>query len=154
VVKAGVDPLSTKGSELNGGRYNERGMSGVLYTAMQKSTAIAEVVRGLKARGVNPRNFGPEDWWVYEIRVEASKVLDLEDAKTRSAVGVNAADLVANDTGETRRLGKYARDHGFHALRAPSAAELGKENLVLFLDKLPGIPEVISSAPADLSAVS
>ena len=118
-------------------------MPGVLYTAMEKFTAIAEVVRGLKMRGVDPRNFGPDDWWVYEIRIQADKLLNLGNEKIRSELGVTTEALVADDTAETRRIGSHARDTGLQALRAPSAAASGKENLVLFLDKLPGIPEVI-----------
>ena len=154
VVKAGIDPLSTKGSEANGGRYNDRGVPGVLYTAAEESTATAEVVRGLRARGVDPRNFGPQDWWVYEIRIRVGKVLDLGDAATRSAAGVTEDALVANDTSETRRIGRYARENGFQAVRAPSAAKPGKENLVLFLERLPRIPEVVSSSAVDLLTVN
>ena len=151
VARAGVDPLSTLGSQANGGRYNAPGM-GVLYTSMSKATAVAEVARGLRARGVNPSNFGRGDWWAYEIRVSANRVMDLGEEVDRSSLGVTSEMLVAEDTTETRRIGKYARDHGFDAIIAPSAAVSDNDNLVLFVDKLAIPPEVVSSTPVDLSS--
>jgi RES domain-containing protein len=150
VVKAGVDPLSTSGSQRNGGRYNDPGV-GVLYTSFDRATAVAEIVRGLRVRGIDPKNFGPEDWWVYQIRVSVSSVVDLRDGATMSDLAITPEVLLADNTTETRRIGKYARDNGFQAVRAPSAAANDKDNLVLFIDRLPTRPEVVSSTPVDLS---
>jgi RES domain-containing protein len=146
-----VDPLSTLASRANGGRYNDRGVAGVLYTSLDKTTAVAEIIRGLRTRGVNPSNFGPEDWWVYEIRVSLKQLLDLKDEATRASLDVTSEILVRDDTVQTQRIGGYARDQGFQAVLAPSAATVGSDNLVLFMDKLPARPEVISSAAVDLS---
>lgn len=147
-----MDPLSTLGSRANGGRYNERGVAGVLYTSLDKPTAIAEIIRGLRTRGVDPNNFGPEDWWAYQIRISFTHLLDLEDNATRSALEVTPEILVSDDTAQTRRIGSYARDRDFQAILAPSAATVGSDNLVLFIDKLLLRPEVISSTAVDLSA--
>ena len=147
-----MDPLSTLGSQANGGRYHDRGVAGVLYTSFDKATAVAEVVRGLRSRGINPDNFGPEDWWVYEIRVQVTNPLDLRDNATRSTLGVSTEALVSDDTVETRRIGDYARANGFQAILAPSAAAVDTNNLVLLLDRLPARPEVVSSTAVDLSA--
>ena len=150
IVRAGVDPLSTLGSQANGGRYNDHGSTGVLYTSQDKATAVAEIIRGLRARGVNPKNFGPEDWWVYEIRVSLTRLLDLEDGVTRAGLDVTPEILLSDDTTQTRRIGNYARRQGFQAILAPSAAIVGN-NLVLFLGELSATPEVISSTPVDLA---
>jgi hypothetical protein len=128
-------------------------VAGVLYTSLDKTAAVAEVVRALRARGVDPENFGPEDWWAYEIRVQVSNLFDLRDDATRSSLGVNAEALVVDATTETRRMGNYARENGFQAVRAPSAAASDEDNLVLFMDRLPARPAVLSSTPVDLSAV-
>lgn len=152
-MRAGVDPLSTFASQANGGRYNDRGVPGVLYTSIDKETAVAEVIRGLRVRGVSSNNFGPEHWWAYEIRVSVSNLLDLREDTTRSALEVTSEVLVTDDTDETRRIGNYARENGFQAILAPSAAAVGNDNLVLFLDALPGRPEVLSSTPVDLSVI-
>ena len=69
VVQRGVDPLSTVGSGRNGGRYNSPGDEGILYTSFEKETCIDEVAKGLRARGVDPRDYRPEDWWLYELEV-------------------------------------------------------------------------------------
>lgn len=151
VVRAGVDPLSTLGSQANGGRYNDRGVASVLYTSLDKATAVAEIARGLRNRGIGPSNFGPEDWWVYEIRVSLTELLDLGDAATQLSLDVTPEILVRDDTVETRRIGNYARDEGVQAILAPSAAAVGSDDLVLFLDKLPARPEVISSTAVGLS---
>ena len=147
-----MDPLSSLGSQANGGRYNAPGV-GVLYTSRTKATAVAEVVRSLRTRGVNPKNFGPGDWWVYEIRVSLRNLVDLGDEATRSALGVTHQALVGENTVETRRIGKYALENGFEGLLAPSAAAKAEDNLVVFVDRLSGRPEVISSSPVDLAAV-
>ena len=151
MVKAGVDPLSTFGSQAAGGRYNDPGIPGVLYTSLNKATAVAEVLRGLRIRGINPKHFGPEDWWVYEIRVQVRSLLDLQNDATRSDLSVNAEALLGDDTAQTRRIGKYARENGFQAVLAPSAVANDQDNLILFIDRLAA--EVMSSMPVDLSTV-
>ena len=150
VARSGVDPLSTLGSQANGGRYNESGVPGVIYTSLDKTTAIAEIIRGLRSRGVSPNSFGPDDWWVYGVRVSITQPLELEDAQARSTLDVTPEILVGNDTTQTRRVGNYARENNFQAILAPSAAARGQKNLVLFLDRLPAGPQVLSSAPIDL----
>ncbi len=152
-MRAGIDPLATLGSERNGGRYHDRGVPGVLYASFAAATAVAEVVRGLRARGIDPANFEPGDWWVYEVRVSINNLLDLRDDETLSYLSPTTNVLVGNDTAETRRIGNHARENGFQAVRAPSAAAQDTDNLVLFLDRMPAPSEVISSTPVDLSTV-
>ena len=151
-MRRGVDPLSTVGSERNGGRYHDPGVAGVLYTATDRAAAIAEVVRGLRARGIDPHSFGLQDWWVYELRISVDRVLDVADPANLPEVNVSASTLVADDTAATRRIGRQARDAGFQALLAPSAAAHGSNNLVLFLAAIPTAPEVLSSTAIQLSA--
>lgn len=151
VVRRGVDPLSTAGSERNGGRYHDPGVAGVLYTSTDRATAIAEVVRGLQARGIDPDSFGPQDWWVYELRVSLDRVLDVADPESLAGLKVTASALFADNTEDTRRIGRQARDAGFQALLAPSAAVRSSNNLVLFLAAIPAVPEVISSTAVELS---
>jgi RES domain-containing protein len=123
-----------------------------LYTSTDRATAIAEVVRGLKARGIDPESFGPQDWWVYELRISPDSVLDVSDPANRAELNVSAAALVADNTDETRRIGRQARDAGFQAVFAPSAAAPGSNNLVLFLAAISDTPEVLSSTAVELSA--
>jgi hypothetical protein len=119
---------------------------------MDKATAVTEVVRSLRARGVDPNNLGPEDWWAYEMRVSVSGLVDLRDPATRLTLKTTHEALVGDDTLETRRIGRYARESGFQAVRAPSAAAKDRDNLVLFLERLHARPEVLSSTAVRLSA--
>lgn len=149
IVRSGVDPLSTRGSKLNGGRYNAPGVDGVLYASLEKATAVAEIAKGLTARGVNPKIFGPRDWWLYEIELDVSKVLDLTDPKVLAHLQISAGSLLTDDVHVTQQIGKQALDAGFQAILAPSATRKGK-NVVILLGMIPA-PLVKSSAPVSIS---
>ena len=150
IVRSGVDPLSTRGSKLNGGRYNAPGVDGALYASVEKATAVAEITKGLTARGVNPHDFGPRDWWLYELELNVSKVLDLTDAKVLAHLQISAPSLVADNVNATRQIGQQALAAGFQAILAPSATHHGK-NVVILLGPTTPTPLVRSSAPIEIS---
>jgi RES domain-containing protein len=147
VVQRGVDPLSTLGSGRNGGRYNSPGEEGTLYTSLDKETGIDEVAKGLRARGVDPKDYGPEDWWLYELETSLDAILDLNDANVLNRFQINSADLLQDDVTVTRRIGKQALEEGYQGILAPSAARPGEKNLVIFLRKVPQFPSARSSMP-------
>jgi RES domain-containing protein len=149
IVRSGIDPLSSRGSKLNGGRYNAPGVDGVLYASLEKATAIAEITKGLTARGVNPSIFGPRDWWLYEIELNLRKVLDLTDPKVLAHLQLTADSLAAEDVRLTQQIGKQALEAGFQAILAPSATHKGR-NVVILLAITP-TPLVKSSAPVQIS---
>lgn len=151
VVRKGIDPLSSRGSELNGGRYNLPGAKGVLYASFEKVTAIAEVAKALQGRGINPEEYGPDDWWAYELELTSSRVLDLTDRKVLERLQMTVAALVADDVALTRQIGRQALDAGYEAIIAPSAAHEEGRNLVIFLNAAAGLPTVKASTPVDLS---
>jgi RES domain-containing protein len=150
IVGSGVDPLSTLGSKLNGGRYNAPGVDGVLYASLEKATAVAEITKGLTARGINPDAFGPRDWWLYEIELDVNKVLDLTDPKVLAHLQINADSIIGDDVHLTRQIGKQAIDAGFQAILAPSATHHGKNVVILLRPSAPA-PNVKSSAPISIS---
>lgn len=150
VVGRGIDPLSSRGSELNGGRYNFPGTKGVLYASFERVTAVAEVEKSLKARGINPKEYGANDWWAYELELSSSRVLDLTDPKVLERLQISPLDLLTDDVCLTRLVGKQALDSGFEAIIAPLAAEEGK-NLVIFLSSAAQVPTVKASTPVDFS---
>jgi RES domain-containing protein len=151
VVFKGVDPLSTQGSALNGGRYNSPGVTGVLYASFAGDTAIAEVTKGLIARGINPQSYAPGDWWMYELEVSLDAVLDLTDPGVIERLQLAPERLLQSDAAYTRQIGKQASEAGYEAMIAPSAARIGEKNLVVFLESADRIPTVKSSRPAKLS---
>lgn len=151
VVSKGIDPLSSRGSELNGGRYNLPGTKGVLYASFEKVTAVAEVARGLKLRGINPMEYGPDDWWAYELELTSSRVLDLTDPKVLERLQISAAAIVGDEVAVTRQIGKQALEAGYEAIVAPSAAHEGGKNLVVFLNAAAQVPTVKASTPVNLS---
>jgi RES domain-containing protein len=142
VVKEGVDPLSSAGSQRLGGRYNEPGETGTLYTSLGIETALAEVARHAKAP-LHAR------WWQYTLRVDLI-ALDLTDANVGSVLGLAQEALTGDDLSLPRRLASEARRAGFQALIVPSAVRAAEKNVVLFLDTLQEKPEIIKARPADL----
>jgi len=151
VVFQGVDPLSTEGSRKAGGRYNSAGEFAALYTSSNESTAVAEVARGLRQRGVDPAAYPPGTWWAYELAVEIDDVLDLTDASVLRALGAEAASLIADDVRFTRDLAVRARAASFKALITPSAAIPDATNIVIFLDQHTELPKILSSKPVEFS---
>ncbi len=151
VAQKGTDPLSSRGSELNGGRYNLPGTKGVLYASFEKVTAVAEVVKSVKARGINPKEYGPDDWWAYELELTSSGVLDLSDPKVLEQLGVSAAALLADHVAVTRQIGKQALDAGYEAIIAPSVAHVAGKNFVIFLGSVAQVSTIKTSTPGDVS---
>ena len=151
VVHKGIDPLSSRGSELNGGRYNLPGTKGILYTSFDRATAVAEVAKGLKGRGINIGDYGPDDWWAYELELTSTRVLDLTDPKVLEKLQIRGAAIVGEELAVTRRVGEQALAAGYEAIVAPSAAHKEGKNVVIFLTAAAQVPKVKASAPVDLS---
>ena len=151
VVRRGIDPLSSRGSELNGGRYNSPGTQGVLYASLEKVTAVAEVVRSLRSRGINPGDYGSEDWWAYELELSSNRALDLTDQNVLERLQVSTAALLGDDVGVTRGIGRQALEAGYEVIVAPSRARAEGQNFVIFLTATARVPVVRASMPVDLS---
>jgi RES domain-containing protein len=145
-----MDPLGTVGSLKAGGRFNAPGEFTALYTSLDPVTANKEVARGLRQRGIDPSQFPAGSWWIYELEVEIEDVLDLTNREILQRIEVKSEALTRDELNKPRNIAAEARSHGFEALLVPSAAAPGSKNLVMFLDKLPGIPNVLSSRPAIL----
>lgn len=148
IVRDGIDPLATSGSLKAGGRFNPPGEFAVLYTSFDPATASKEVSRGLKQRGIDPSQFPPGSWWVYELEVEIETALDLTNPDILRTIEVLVETLTGADIQVPRSIAGEAREKGFGALVVPSAAAPDSKNLVIFLDKLPGTLNVLSSRPA------
>jgi RES domain-containing protein len=150
VVRDGVDPLGTVGSLRAGGRFNAPGEFAALYTSLRPVTASKEVARGLKQRGIDPSQFLPGSWWMYELEVEIEGVLDLTSPDILQRIELESDALTDNELNTPRNIAAEARENGFEALLVPSAAAPDSKNLVIFLDKLPIVPNVLSSRAANM----
>ena len=150
VVREGLDPLATTGSLKAGGRFNPANEFGALYTSLDATAAAKEVARGLRQRGIDPGEFPEGAWWVYELEVKLESVLDLTDPDILEKTGLQRDSLVGSSVDATRKIAGEARDQGYQALLVPSAAAAGSKNLVIFLDRIPARPIVLSSKPVSL----
>ena len=150
VVREGLDPLATTGSLQAGGRFNSPGAFGALYTSFEAETAVQEVGRALRQRGIDPAGFPPGSWWIYELEVALRAVLDLTDSSVLGQLEIQKASLAGPDLGVTRKIAAEAREGGCEALLVPSAAVPESRNLVIFPDMLPEPVLVRSSQPVDL----
>lgn len=152
VVAKGVDPLSVEGSLKGGGRYNRAGEFGALYSSLDNSTAVQEVVRGLVLRRVDPAHYSIGDWWDYELELKVEEVLDLTDPNVLQLLGLRKEDLVSADRVAALKIAAEARNAGYKALLVPSVAVAHGKNVVIFLDKLTEPPRVLNSRPIQLVA--
>jgi RES domain-containing protein len=125
-----------------GGRYNPAGGCRTTYLAESAETALSEGSRAFLGSGVATALTRP--LVVLTIRGELHRVLDLLDARVRSRVGTNAAELVAPYLLEalkgetaTQRLGRLAdRSARFEAIRGPSAQRPAGQTIAVFSERV------------------
>lgn len=136
--------VSTEGSELYGGRYNQKSAFGALYCGDTPALCRAEVRKATAGRRLGP-------FMLATIRVELRRVLDLTDHAVLVRLGLRPDDLVGPNWAPTQELGRRAREAGFEALLVPSAAAPGA-NLVLFPDRLgpASAIELLAVEPAEI----
>ncbi len=145
VVQKGRDPLGTTGSLQAGGRFNPPNAFGALYTSLEAATALKEVAKGLRLRGIDPEEFPEDAYWIYELEVRLKAVLDLTDPDVLQKSRLQQNSLIGTDLNATREIAAEARERGYEALLVPSAADPNAKNLVMFPDRLVEPPRVLSS---------
>jgi filamentous hemagglutinin len=143
--------LGTTGSIKAGGRFNPPNAFGALYTSLEAPTALKEVAKGLRMRGIAPEQFPEDAYWIYELEVRSEAVLDLTDPDVLQKSGLQQNALTGTDVNVTREIAAQARQHGYQALLVPSAADPNSKNLVIFPDRLAARPRVLSSRPLRLT---
>lgn len=99
-----MDPLATTGSLKTGGRFNPPNAFGALYTSLEAPTALKEVAKGLRLRGIEPEQFPEEAYWVYELEVSLEAVLDLTDPEVLQRSGLQQNVLTGADANVTREI--------------------------------------------------
>lgn len=126
----GGDPFHFYWPSTADGRWNRPGKYGALYTSLTERGSLAEYV---KLR----REMGPavEQQQLIKIEIEVEDVLDLTDGRTRRRFDVSVADLTGDSTRSyrmCRSIADEARYKYISAIRAPSAAVEGEENLNIY----------------------
>lgn len=151
VSRAGDDPLSVAGSRAVGRRYNPPSEFGALYASLVRETAVAEVARNLRRRGIPLESISLGDFQIYALRLSLTEVLDLHDPKVLAQIGLSLEALRSDDVSLTRSIGGAARSAGYQALLVPSAVREGSRNLVVFTDRLEKPIDIISSESVDFA---
>jgi len=125
IVSAGHDPLSTNGSLLYHGRYNN-GRFLVLYAATSEKVCSEEQKRKttVNVKGAYKRA---------KLEVKLKKVIDLTDEKNLAVIDVKKEDLICDEWTITQHIANMAYQKGIEALIVPSATGKG-ENIVMFTE--------------------
>ncbi len=119
-------------SFLNGGRYNPKHEFGVLYLSVSPDCCALERARQFPA---GTGLFLP--FVTARFKVDLRRCLDLTRPDSLEALAVQRADLLIDgDYALSQAIAREARQAGFDALLAPSAASDRCQNLVVFKDKL------------------
>ncbi|CAN5631974.1 hypothetical protein BH24ACT5_BH24ACT5_25940 [soil metagenome] len=115
----GFDSRSGEGARRMGGRYNPPHSHPVVYLCTSRPCVVAELTRQALRQGLTPEAFLPREVW--RVTSSLTKVLDLTEPSILSELGFSTADLVRDDVQLTRAIGAGAHEHGFEAIRSPSA---------------------------------
>lgn len=120
-----------------GGRFNRAGEYGALYTSLSVDGARAEHAKWLEraaAQKIDP----PRDLVAIDLAVRP--VVNLSDPAVRQDLGVDVA-VITSDRAQARetcrRIADLVRSLGVWAIRHPSAAADGEENLVIYPEVTP-----------------
>jgi RES domain-containing protein len=120
------------------GRYHRVGGPGVWYASSSEIGAWAELFRHHEPSGVSPleviRRIG-------RARIKGLRVLDLRDTRVREALGVSEKDLISDNLTRCQKIAQYAREAGYDAILAPSAALERQRTLAVFATAMQKIAE-------------
>jgi RES domain-containing protein len=137
------DLVAGVGSQLTGGRWTPPGAFRAVYASRDEATALEEARQQNLRQGVPPWMTLPLVLTALEIDLQPA--LDLTDGRVRRALRISRDRMLAEpwwllqDEGRealTQALGRLARDHGFMALLAPSAARPRGANVVIYPDRI------------------
>ena len=140
--------LDTANPAVTTGRYHRFGDPGLWYASSSEDGAWAELFRHHEAGGVSPleviRRIG-------RAQVKRLRVLDLTDARVREILNVSERELTGDDLTQCQKVAEYARDSGYDAVLAPSAALDGQRTIAVFSSAMRKVAEEhsrVGSPPA------
>lgn len=113
-------------------RFNPAHEFGVLYVALEREIAVAELLRRAQLSGMLVQAYAPRVMLTLDVRL--GKVLDLTDPEVRREWDITPDDLASDDYTRCQEVARVARREGYEAIRYPSATG-GGENLAIFYDR-------------------
>jgi RES domain-containing protein len=131
-VAPSFDPLSTRGAELHGGRWNARGTP-ALYLALSVETARAEFDRLVRLRGTSAEDLLPRT--LATIRVRVDRLIEARRDSITGELGVEGGRSGELSMKACRAAGELVAGTGGTGLIAPSATGTGSV-LVVFTSNL------------------
>ena len=149
VAREGRDPLQPSASH---GRWSN-GSFDVLYTALERDGAVAEVFALLTSQPVFPSRMR---WWIHRLAVETQATLQVAAIADFALFGIDPSRYRDRRYETTQALADAAFFLGYDALLVPSA-RWNCANLVLFSERVPASDvqlTEIESEPIDWTAWS
>ncbi len=128
----GRHPLSGRGAQQFGGRWNLRRGSAAVYLADSLQTCIAEFHRTAAGQARGSASLLPRE--LHHIALDGVQVVDLAAPGALEAAGLSLGDIAAADWVKCQRVGEEVALTGLARLRAPSATGIGNV-IVLFEDR-------------------
>lgn len=127
-VAPSFDPLSTRGAELHGGRWNVPGTP-ALYLALSIETARAEFDRLVKLRATSADDLLPRT--LATIRVRVDRLIDTRHESMLRELGVEGDRHAKMSLKACRAAGEMVADAGGAGLIAPSVTGQGSVLVIL-----------------------
>lgn len=116
------DPLSTRGAELHGGRWNRPGTP-ALYLALSIETARAEFDRLVELRAQAASDLHSRN--LVTVQLDLAEVVDLQDDSVLRELGAEDGRYENLSTTLCQAAGKMVVDTGTSGLLAPSVTDTG-----------------------------
>jgi RES domain-containing protein len=121
-ISPSFDPLSTRGAELHGGRWNKPGTP-ALYLALSIETARAEFDRLVELRAQAASDLHPRN--LVTVQLDLAEVVDLQDDSVIPELGADDGSYVNLSTTLCQEAGEMVAGSGASGLLAPSVTNTG-----------------------------
>jgi hypothetical protein len=141
VAREGRHPLQPSMAK---GRWSD-GSFDVLYTALDRDGALAEIFALLSSQPVLPSLVR---WYAHRLKVRTVQSLRIADMSSLGPLGVDPPTYRARQYERTQEIPEAAHFLGFDGLLVPSARWAG-HNLVLFADRIDADSLVIEESETE-----
>ncbi len=132
-VSPDLEPLSTTGARIHGGRWNPPERFGALYLALDVETVAAELRRTAASQNLELVDLLPRT--LYRFHVRAGRLLDLTSPEAAAALDLSPRELHGRVRTRCQAVGAAAHYLSVEGILAPSAAGPGSV-LALYPDRL------------------